>query len=210
MSQPSDREHVLVRERDRLAEQLLGEQRGRCASVSVSSTNPAADEPEQEALERQQRQRAVASRARDAAVQPLLEPGQQQRLQRGDDEERVADERDGDVHGGPASRRRTGSDAACRRPAAAARTARRPAGRRCRPPAACASSPDSPGDEHGEPGDQRQRLRKRQIEALRRDDGAHDARPRAATSASGTSQSRRRDAARGCAARGLRSHAATP
>ena len=57
-SQPSDREHVLVRERDRLAEQLLGEQRCRSRASSVSSTKPDGDQPEQVALERQQRRQS--------------------------------------------------------------------------------------------------------------------------------------------------------
>jgi hypothetical protein len=36
-------------------------------------------------------------------VQPLLETDEQQRLQRGDDEQRIGDQRDGDVRGGPGS-----------------------------------------------------------------------------------------------------------
>ena len=114
-------------ERDGPAEQLLREHEP-ARERQRQQDEPRADEPEQEALEREQRHGAVRLRPRDAAVQPLLEPGQQQRLQRGDDEERIADERDGDVHGGP---RFAGVREAMRRAAGQrtrARTAPRPAG----------------------------------------------------------------------------------
>ena len=47
----------------------------------------------------------------EPAVQPLLEAGQHERLRRRDDEQRVGDQRDGDVRGGEHARPRRGSDA---------------------------------------------------------------------------------------------------
>ncbi len=142
-------------------------------SVIVSSTNPARDQPEQEALERQQRHRAVGVRQREPAVQPLLEAGQQQRLQRGDDEQRVGDQRDGDVQ----RRERIagvgkamGTAAGERRQRAQRRHGQdhvadgRQLGQHAR----------ESRDEDGQPRDQRQRVHERQVEPVGRQHGAHD------------------------------------
>ena len=127
VSQPSDREDVLVRERHGRPKSC-SEKRRPLTSVSVSSTKPAATRRNRKRSSVSSGSRAVGVRQREPAVQPLLEAGQQQRLQRGDDEQRVGDQRDGDVQRRPAARRRRESDAGCRRRAAPARTGPRRAG----------------------------------------------------------------------------------
>src|SRR5574340_489734 len=90
------REHHLVREAQRLAEELLGEQRA--ARERKGEEHEAdVDQAEQQALQRQQRRHARSGGLGHAAMQPSLEAEQHQRLKRRDDEQRVGGERDRDV-----------------------------------------------------------------------------------------------------------------
>ena len=165
--------------------------------VSVSSTKPAATSWNRKRSSVSSGSRPVGLGARDAAVQALLEPGQQQRLQRRDDEQRVA--RRARPRCGSAAQRLARVGEAMRR-AARKRHQRAQRGhrqdRRCPTAGSLREQPGQHGHQHREPRDERQRLRKRQIEPVRREHGAHDRdrvqrRAPARPSASGSSGVRR-------------------
>src|SRR5215813_5530940 len=81
------REHILVRERDGLAEQLLGEEDA-ARERQREQHESGRDEAKQVPLERQQRRRLVATRSQ-AAMQLFFDSGEDQRLKRRDDEQGV-------------------------------------------------------------------------------------------------------------------------
>ena len=59
------------------------------------------DESEQEAFERKQRRQRIRAQIGQAAMQTFFERHQHQRLQGGDDQQRVGKQRNGDVQGSP-------------------------------------------------------------------------------------------------------------
>src|SRR5215475_9633355 len=84
------RKDDLVREPERLAEEIFREQRA--ADERKRQQHVAdGDEPEQEALQRQQRRQRVRARIGHCVMQSAFEPEQQNGLQRGHDQQGVRD-----------------------------------------------------------------------------------------------------------------------
>ena len=120
------------------------ENRSPLASVSVSRTKPSATSRNRKRSSVSSGTVPSASGSASPRCSRFSSPATSNAMQRRHHEQRVGDQRDGDVQRWPTARPHRQSDARCRPRAAPARTRRRPAARRCRRPASFASTPDNP------------------------------------------------------------------
>ena len=185
------------------------------ASVSVSSTKPTATSRNRKRSSVSSGGSRAGARVGQAPVQALLEAHQHQRLQRGDEEQRVGDERDGDVHARPRARRRTRTDADSTTSAGSSDATAATGSTTVPIAGSVRSSPDAQATRGDEPGDDRHRVGEAQVESLRRRDVAAERATRAGASASGTSSradaaARRRQAPPRCRLRGDAAAATAP
>src|SRR5258705_10116956 len=91
-----DREYGLVRERERLAEELLGEEDAAHHGEREEHEGREQD-PEEERLHLEKGRQALQERRHHPAVQPLLLGEHHHRMDRGHDEEAVGEHRDREV-----------------------------------------------------------------------------------------------------------------
>ena len=155
-------------EDERLAEELLGEQDA-ARERQREQEEAHGDQPEQESLEREKRRSRRRLRVERAPAQPLFEPHQHERLQRGDQEHRVGDESDRDVHCGErivAVAEPVRIDDECGQE----RSHRRDGEHDGPDGGQRGEESRDPRDRGDEPGDHRHRVDERQVEAFRRRD----------------------------------------